>query len=124
MPGNLVAVFGPTGYTGRLVLAELRRRDLIPLLVGRDRRRLDALAERDEVRIAELNNGDALRTGFDGASAVINCVGPFALSRTQEVAGSSPANSIRKRLQSGCFCTRRVSAHMRLVNSLVNFWST
>jgi len=49
MSSDLVAVFGPTGYTGRQVLAELRRRGLTPLLVGRDCQRLEAVAEGDEV---------------------------------------------------------------------------
>lgn len=32
------------------------------------------------MRIAGLDNHDALASAFDGAIAVINCVGPFALS--------------------------------------------
>ena len=39
-----MAVYGASGYTGRLVLAELARRDIPAVLVGRDPERLRAAA--------------------------------------------------------------------------------
>jgi Saccharopine dehydrogenase NADP binding domain len=75
-----IAVYGPTGYTGRQVLAELRTHGITRTLVGRDRERLQALAEGDDIRVARLADADGLRRAFDGAGAVINCVGPFELS--------------------------------------------
>src|SRR4051794_40240438 len=80
MSTNAIAVYGPTGYTGRQVLAELRRQGITPILVGREPARLDALAAGDRVRVATLDDAEALRRSFDGASAVINCVGPFESS--------------------------------------------
>jgi short subunit dehydrogenase-like uncharacterized protein len=52
-----VAVPGATGHTGRFVVAELRRRGMVPIPCGRD---------------------TDLRVAFRGADAVINCAGPFA----------------------------------------------
>src|SRR5262249_54182408 len=42
--GQVVAVFGAYGHTGRFVVTELRDRGFVPLLVGRDSGKLDALA--------------------------------------------------------------------------------
>ena len=53
-----IAVYGATGYTGRLVAAELRRRGAEFVLAGRNRAKLEILAEdlggadRDPGRVA------------------------------------------------------------------------
>ncbi|MDX2784394.1 saccharopine dehydrogenase, partial [Streptomyces caniscabiei] len=41
--GRTVAVFGASGHTGRFVVAELRVRGFVPLLVGRNEEKLRAL---------------------------------------------------------------------------------
>ena len=76
-----IMVYGATGFTGRLVVDEARRRGLEPVLGGRNRRSLDELA--DAVGGAEVRAADAARPAtlggiFDGVGAVINCAGPFA----------------------------------------------
>jgi short subunit dehydrogenase-like uncharacterized protein len=43
--GRNVAVFGAYGHTGRFVVAELRERGYVPLLLGRDQDKLLALAQ-------------------------------------------------------------------------------
>ena len=42
--GQNVAVFGAYGHTGRFVVAGLRERGYVPLLLGRDQDKLLALA--------------------------------------------------------------------------------
>lgn len=77
-----IAVYGATGYTGRLVARELRRRGLDFVLCGRDAGKLRALAEElddADVRAAGVNDRDALRHAFGNCAAVINCAGPFTL---------------------------------------------
>jgi short subunit dehydrogenase-like uncharacterized protein len=78
-----IAVFGATGYTGRLVAAELRRRRLEFVVCGRDPAKLRALAADvgggPEVRVANVDDRDALRHAFGDCAAVINCAGPFTL---------------------------------------------
>ena len=80
-----VAVFGAYGHTGRFVVAELRDRGYVPLLVGRDAGKLQAMAASApgfEHRIASVGDPAALDRAFRGAAAVVNCAGPFATTAT------------------------------------------
>lgn len=80
-----IAVYGATGYTGRLVAAELARRGVPMILAGRDPAKLDAAyalahaagGEITGVRVASADDPAALARVLDGASAVINSAGPF-----------------------------------------------
>lgn len=76
-----IAVFGATGRTGRFVVAELAARGLPTILVGRDRARLEAVAchcaAGAPIRVARLDRPASLDAALEGASAVINCAGPF-----------------------------------------------
>ncbi|GAA3261181.1 saccharopine dehydrogenase NADP-binding domain-containing protein [Nonomuraea helvata] len=79
--GRDVAVYGAYGHTGRFVVAELRERGYVPLLVGRDRGKLLALVEAYpglEGRQASVDDPASLDRALNGAAAVINCAGPFA----------------------------------------------
>ncbi|MFF3859628.1 saccharopine dehydrogenase family protein [Streptomyces sp. NPDC002209] len=78
-----VTVFGAYGHTGRFVVSELLQRGLIPILSGRDPDKLRALAEGFpglEVRPASADDPASLDRALDGAAAVINCAGPFAVT--------------------------------------------
>jgi short subunit dehydrogenase-like uncharacterized protein len=70
-----VVLYGATGYTGRLVAAELARRGLPHVLSGRDPEKLAALGA--GTRAVALDDERGLRDLLDGASVVINCAGPF-----------------------------------------------
>jgi hypothetical protein len=79
--GLNVAVFGAYGHTGRFVVAESCERGYVPLLLGRDRDKLSALAAARpglQVRQASVDDPASLDRALDGAAAVINCAGPFA----------------------------------------------
>ncbi|WNM38042.1 saccharopine dehydrogenase NADP-binding domain-containing protein [Micromonospora halotolerans] len=79
--GQTVAVFGAYGHTGRFVVAELRARGFVPLLLGRDAGRLRALAASHpglEHRVASADDPASLDRALRGAAAVVNCAGPFA----------------------------------------------
>ncbi len=76
-----VAVYGAYGHTGRFVVAELRERGYLPLLLGRDRDRLQSLAQDfpgSLQRHAPVDDPPLLDRALDGADAVINTAGPFA----------------------------------------------
>jgi short subunit dehydrogenase-like uncharacterized protein len=84
-----IAVYGASGYQGRLVAAELRRRGFGEgvILAGRSAERLSAAAREVglsdsgvELRVAGTDDVDALVAAFEGADAVINCAGPFTVS--------------------------------------------
>lgn len=90
-----VALYGATGYTGRLVAAELQRSGADFILAGRDRGKLERLAadlhsgadqvpgggRRSAPRFEAVGVEDArgLRDLFHGCAAVISCAGPFTL---------------------------------------------
>lgn len=78
-----VAVYGAYGHTGRFILAELRARGLTAIASGRDAEQLRALAGAHPgviIRPAAIDDAAALDRAFDGAAAVINCAGPFAVT--------------------------------------------
>jgi len=74
-----IVLYGATGYTGRLVADELARRGLDHVLSGRDPDKLARLGGAP-TRAASLDDHQALRELLEGASAVINCAGPFTLA--------------------------------------------
>jgi short subunit dehydrogenase-like uncharacterized protein len=79
---GLIAVYGATGYTGRLVAAELLRRGAEAVLVGRNPAKLEIVAEDlgggFETRVAPLDDAPAMREALEPCAAVISCAGPFA----------------------------------------------
>lgn len=78
-----VVVYGATGHTGRFVVAELRRRGFATVISGRDAGQLDELAiEVGDVvaRPAPVDDPMSLDRALDGAVAVINTAGPFAVT--------------------------------------------
>lgn len=77
-----VAVYGATGYTGRLVAAELARRGAEFVVAGRNREKLERLAGDvggPQIAVAALDDPAALRAAFEPCAAVISCAGPFVL---------------------------------------------
>ena len=77
--GNVV-VFGASGHTGRFVVAELERRAINAVLVGRNVEKLSRLAAGHggfEVRAASIDDASSLDRALAGASFVIHCAGPF-----------------------------------------------
>ncbi len=87
-----VVLYGATGYTGRLVTEELRRRGLEFVLAGRNADRLKQLSEERgggaPTRAAPVDDPRALRNAFEDASVVINCAGPFNRSGEPVVAAA------------------------------------
>lgn len=90
-----IAVFGAGGHTGRFVVSELLRRDLDPIVIGRDAERLAAAGLPDgvEARIATVDDPASLDRALQGAVAVINCAGPFL-----ETAEAVTAAALRARI--------------------------
>ena len=77
-----IAVYGATGFTGRLVTAELRRRGADFVLAGRNPAKLEILAEEvggAETKVARLDEPASLRDLLEPCAAVISCAGPFRL---------------------------------------------
>jgi short subunit dehydrogenase-like uncharacterized protein len=71
-----IAILGATGFTGRLVVERARDAGLELRLVGRKGEALMAL-DGGDVRVADARDVVALRSAFEGCSAVISLAGPF-----------------------------------------------
>jgi short subunit dehydrogenase-like uncharacterized protein len=76
-----IALYGATGYTGRLVAAELAAANADFILAGRNRRKLEALAaELDgnpRPHDVSLEDEVGLRSLLSDCAVVIDCAGPF-----------------------------------------------
>lgn len=80
MAGRII-VFGATGYTGRLVSEQLVARGPRPLLVARDRGRVEALAAELgglESAVADVSRPSALAQLVEAGDVLVTTVGPFA----------------------------------------------
>jgi len=73
-------IYGANGYTGRLIAREAAKRGLKPLLAGRNRDELDALAKELNLsrRVFELGNPAELARNLESVSMVLHCAGPFS----------------------------------------------
>jgi short subunit dehydrogenase-like uncharacterized protein len=73
-------IYGATGYTGRLILAELLTRGVRPVLAGRNEAGVAALAERSRLsyRVAPLTDPLRLDQALRGIRVVLNAAGPFS----------------------------------------------
>jgi short subunit dehydrogenase-like uncharacterized protein len=79
MEKGTVAVVGATGFTGRLVVAALRKRGVQVRTIGRNRQKLDALAAANpgvQVRAVEWTAAD-IADALRGCAAMVSCAGPF-----------------------------------------------
>ena len=76
-----IALYGATGYTGKLVAAELAAAKVDFVLSGRNASKLESLAQElggdVPTRAAALDDPDALRALLSDCAAVIDCAGPF-----------------------------------------------
>ncbi|MHB8680593.1 MAG: saccharopine dehydrogenase family protein [Acidimicrobiales bacterium] len=73
-------VYGAYGYTGRLVTALATERGEMPVLAGRDEKRLAELAAlfQLEHRAVGLDDPAALARALQGVDVVAHCAGPFS----------------------------------------------
>lgn len=72
-------IYGATGYTGRLILAEALAKGLRPILAGRNADEIRALATAHglEARPVSLSDAKALDAALAGVTVVLHCAGPF-----------------------------------------------
>lgn len=73
-------LYGANGYTGKLIAREAVRQGLKPILAGRNRDALDALAQELGLtrRLFELNRPAEIARNLEGVPLVLNCAGPFS----------------------------------------------
>ncbi|MCB1608713.1 MAG: saccharopine dehydrogenase NADP-binding domain-containing protein [Xanthomonadales bacterium] len=75
-------LYGATGYSGRLIAAEAKKRGLNLILGGRNEAALTALGKELELpyRCIDLNDRNAVDRGALGVRLILNCASPFAIS--------------------------------------------
>jgi short subunit dehydrogenase-like uncharacterized protein len=91
-----VAVYGATGYTGKLVAAELQRRGADFVLAGRSAPKLEILAEDvggARVQAVPIDDEAGLRELLEPCAAVIACAGPFQLHGEPVLAAAASAGA-------------------------------
>jgi short subunit dehydrogenase-like uncharacterized protein len=93
-----IVVYGASGFQGKLVLAELARRQIQAMAAGRDGERLKGAAAQAgipdaELRVAAVGDHAALVAAFGGADVVINCAGPFTPSGSQVIRAAIAAGA-------------------------------
>jgi short subunit dehydrogenase-like uncharacterized protein len=78
-----ILIYGAYGHTAHFIIHELIDKSFIPVLCGRDQKKLEAVSSAHaglEIRVASANDPIALKRALDGVDAVINAAGPFALT--------------------------------------------
>src|SRR5262245_34492836 len=73
-------IYGANGYTGEIISREAAGRGMKPILAGRSRGAIEALAAdlKLEYRIFELDDLQAVETGLKDCAVVLHCAGPFS----------------------------------------------
>jgi len=84
LTSNTWLLYGANGYTGELIAREAIQRGLRPILAGRNRESVMALAASLglESRIFGLDDPKAIEAGLSGCAVALHCAGPF--SRTSK----------------------------------------
>ncbi|MBE0644701.1 MAG: saccharopine dehydrogenase NADP-binding domain-containing protein [Bacteroidetes bacterium] len=72
-------LYGANGYTGKIIAEEAQRRGMRPLLAGRNREAVAALAEALglEYRVFDLASHDEIVSALQDVEVVLHCAGPF-----------------------------------------------
>jgi len=73
-------IYGANGYTGRLIAKQARQRGLQPILAGRSREIIEALAAETgfDSLVFDLDDKAAVNKAMKGVSTVLHCAGPFS----------------------------------------------
>ena len=75
-----ILLFGATGYTGKITARALADRGADFVVAGRNRAKLDRLAEETGaagVRVVDATDVDGLTDALAGVKVIVTCVGPF-----------------------------------------------
>ncbi|MGA5299162.1 hypothetical protein ACPCHT_04500 [Nucisporomicrobium flavum] len=87
-----VWILGGTGRSGRAIATALRERDIAPVLVGRDARRLIAAAGGDRTVVAASVAEMAAEIRRQRPAVVVNTIGPFTTTAPELIRACLPAS--------------------------------
>lgn len=77
---STLLIYGANGYTGRLTAKEAAKRGMKPVLAGRNRDDVVALANELKLpyRAFDLSNAAEVVRNLEGVDVVLHCAGPFS----------------------------------------------
>lgn len=92
---NKVLIYGAYGYTGRLIIEECINQGIRPLIAGRNREKLKAVAEIHglEFEAFEVAETKQLEAWLNLGTVVIHCGGPFIHTAKQMVEACLATNT-------------------------------
>jgi short subunit dehydrogenase-like uncharacterized protein len=73
-------IYGANGYTGKIAVEEAVKRGLRPVVAGRNREVLEAIAKPYglPVRAFTLDDANVVKKNLEGMQLVLHCAGPFS----------------------------------------------
>ncbi|WP_210401737.1 saccharopine dehydrogenase NADP-binding domain-containing protein [Lacimicrobium sp. SS2-24] len=73
-------IYGANGYSAQLIAREAKQRGMTPVLAGRNKDKVTALANELGLQavIVDLSDGQALRESLKEMALVLHCAGPFS----------------------------------------------
>ena len=73
-------IYGANGYTGRLITRQAKQMGLRPILAGRNRAGIEAMAADTgfDSLVFDLHDKAAINQAMHGVSIVLHCAGPFS----------------------------------------------
>lgn len=73
-------LYGANGYTGKLIIEECKAKGLKPVLAGRSREKIEALAREQDCpfEVFDLNDPQVIREKLGDHTLVVNAAGPFS----------------------------------------------
>ncbi|MBK3431520.1 saccharopine dehydrogenase NADP-binding domain-containing protein [Pseudomonas fluorescens] len=88
-------IYGANGYTGELIARDAVKRGLRPVLAGRSRDKVEALARELglEARVFELNDPARLLAQIKGHGLILHCAGPFSATAAPMMEACLRANA-------------------------------
>lgn len=87
MRENTLIVYGSYGYTGRLIIDELKQKKFHVILSGRNREALQKQSHESgyPFEVVDINDSTALKKLLQKATLVVHCGGPFRFTSKQMV---------------------------------------
>ncbi|MCX7876790.1 MAG: saccharopine dehydrogenase NADP-binding domain-containing protein [Melioribacteraceae bacterium] len=76
---NSLLIYGANGYSAKLILNELLKFNIKPILAGRNKKEIIEIAENYKLdyKIFDLENFELIVENLKGIHTLINCAGPF-----------------------------------------------
>ncbi|MCF6299900.1 MAG: saccharopine dehydrogenase NADP-binding domain-containing protein [Proteobacteria bacterium] len=78
-------IYGATGYSGKLIVEQAAKLGLQPIIAGRSKNKLKAIADKLalDYRVFSIDDLKDSQNPLDGIDVLLNCAGPFSATAKQ-----------------------------------------